>query len=58
MFPLIGAPYADLSARKALARVNKLLTTDQLAVLSSSVAAGEAPSKAAASWLRSKGLVG
>jgi osmoprotectant transport system substrate-binding protein len=57
VFPLIGAPYAGREAVTALARVNTLLTTGQLAVLTSSVNAGETPSKAARTWLRSKGLL-
>ncbi|MDO0913315.1 glycine betaine ABC transporter substrate-binding protein [Streptomyces sp. DT2A-34] len=57
VFPLIQAPYAGLAARKALARVNSALTTDQLAALASSVDAGESPAKAARTWLRSKGLL-
>ncbi|SEQ43400.1 Substrate binding domain of ABC-type glycine betaine transport system [Streptomyces sp. yr375] len=58
VFPLAGAPYADLTARNALARVNPLLTTEQLAVLAASVSSGEAPAKVATAWLRSKGLLG
>ncbi|WP_329223466.1 ABC transporter substrate-binding protein [Streptomyces sp. NBC_01485] len=58
VFPLAGAPYADVTARKTLARVNSLLTTEQLAVLAASVSSGEAPTKAATTWLRSKGLLG
>lgn len=57
VFPLIQAPYAGLAARKALARVNSALTTEQLAALASSVDAGESPAKAARTWLRSKGLL-
>jgi osmoprotectant transport system substrate-binding protein len=56
VFPLIGAPYADLPARKALARVNSRLTTGQLAALASSVTQGESPSTAARNWLRAQGL--
>jgi osmoprotectant transport system substrate-binding protein len=57
VFPLISAPAVDLPGRNALARVNTLLTTAQLAALTSSVNAGEAPGKAARTWLRSKGLL-
>lgn len=57
VFPLISAPAVDLPGRNALARVNTLLTTVQLAALTSSVNAGEAPGKAARTWLRSKGLL-
>ncbi|MEV5850435.1 glycine betaine ABC transporter substrate-binding protein [Streptomyces sp. NPDC051985] len=58
VFPLIAAPDADLTARKALARVNTLLTTAVLAKLAASVDKGEAPAAAARSWLRTEGLVG
>jgi osmoprotectant transport system substrate-binding protein len=58
VFPLIQAPYAGLAARKALARLNAALTTDQLAALASSVDAGESPAGTARNWLRSKGLLG
>ncbi|MFI7499576.1 glycine betaine ABC transporter substrate-binding protein [Streptomyces sp. NPDC049687] len=58
VFPLAAAPYAGLAARKALARVNSELTTGQLAALTSSVAAGETPARAARNWLRSEGLLG
>ncbi|MEH0572935.1 glycine betaine ABC transporter substrate-binding protein [Streptomyces sp. B21-108] len=57
VFPLIGAPYADLPARKALASINSRLNTSQLAALASSVGQGESPSKAARSWLRVQGLL-
>ncbi|MEV2195133.1 glycine betaine ABC transporter substrate-binding protein [Streptomyces phaeochromogenes] len=57
VFPLISAPAVDPDGRTALARVNALLTTAQLAELTSSVSAGEAPGKAARTWLRSKGLL-
>lgn len=57
VFPLISAPAVDPDGRTALARVNTLLTTAQLAALTSSVNAGEAPGKAARTWLRSKGLL-
>ncbi|MFI6278483.1 glycine betaine ABC transporter substrate-binding protein [Streptomyces sp. NPDC050988] len=57
VFPLISAPAVDPDGRKALARLNPLLTTAQLAALTSSVSAGEAPGKAARTWLRSKGLL-
>lgn len=57
VFPLISSPAVDATGRAALARVNTLLTTDQLAGLISSVAAGQTPSKAARTWLRSKGLL-
>jgi osmoprotectant transport system substrate-binding protein len=57
VFPLIAAPYADLPARKALARVNSRLTTEELAALASSVARGTAPSTAARTWLRAEGLL-
>ena len=57
VFPLIGAPYADGTTVKALGRVNILLTTGQLAALTSSINAGETPSAAARTWLRSKGLL-
>jgi osmoprotectant transport system substrate-binding protein len=57
VFPLISAPAVDLPGRTALARVNTLLTTAQLAALTSSVNAGQAPGKAARTWLRSKGLL-
>lgn len=58
VFPLIQAPYAGLAARKALARVNAALTTDQLAALASAVDAGRSPAATARTWLRSKGLLG
>ena len=57
VFPLISAPAVDPDGRTALARVNTLLTTAQLAALTSSVNAGEAPGEAARTWLRSKGLL-
>ncbi|MFF4506212.1 glycine betaine ABC transporter substrate-binding protein [Streptomyces sp. NPDC001401] len=57
VFPLIQAPYAGLAARKALARLNSALTTDQLSALASSVDAGESPANAARTWLKSKGLL-
>ncbi|MEU6350224.1 glycine betaine ABC transporter substrate-binding protein [Streptomyces sp. NPDC047072] len=57
VFPLIQSPYAGLAARKALARLGPVLTTGQLALLAASVNAGEAPGKAARSWLRAKGLL-
>ncbi|MFE9450150.1 glycine betaine ABC transporter substrate-binding protein [Streptomyces sp. NPDC006739] len=57
VFPLISAPAVDLAGRKALARVNAVLTTAELARLTSSVNAGELPGKAAGTWLRSKGLL-
>lgn len=57
VFPLIQAPYAGRAARKALARVNSALTTDQLAALAASVDAGESPAEAARTWLKSKGLL-
>ncbi|MFJ2814943.1 glycine betaine ABC transporter substrate-binding protein [Streptomyces sp. NPDC087294] len=56
VFPLIQAPYADLSARKALARLNSALTTAQLATLVASVEAGETPTGVARDWLRAHGL--
>ncbi|MFM9442345.1 glycine betaine ABC transporter substrate-binding protein [Streptomyces acidiscabies] len=58
VFPLIGAPYAGLPARKALARLNSRLTTEQLAVLAASVDGGASPSGTARAWLRSNGLLG
>jgi osmoprotectant transport system substrate-binding protein len=58
VFPLIGAPYADLPACKALARLNSRLTTGQLAELSASVDGGASPSGTARTWLRSNGLLG
>ncbi|MEU1344010.1 glycine betaine ABC transporter substrate-binding protein [Streptomyces sp. NPDC005827] len=57
VFPLISAPAVDPPGRTALARVNTLLTTAQLAVLTSSVDAGQAPGEAARTWLRAKGLL-
>ncbi|WP_326583168.1 ABC transporter substrate-binding protein [Streptomyces sp. NBC_00481] len=57
VFPLISAPAVDATGRAALARVNTPLTTGQLAALAASVEAGEAPGKAARTWLRSKGLL-
>ncbi|WP_406465476.1 ABC transporter substrate-binding protein [Streptomyces sp. NBC_01622] len=57
VFPLISAPAVDLAGRTALARVNTLLTTAQLAKLTASVDAGETPGKAARAWLRTKGLL-
>lgn len=56
VFPLISAPAVDLPGRTALARVNTLLTTAQLARLTASVEAGETPGGAAKAWLRAKGL--
>ncbi|MEW1831110.1 glycine betaine ABC transporter substrate-binding protein [Streptomyces sp. NPDC088196] len=56
VFPLISAPAVDLPGRTALARVNSLLTTAQLARLTASVEAGETPGRAAKAWLRAKGL--
>ncbi|MFD5537121.1 glycine betaine ABC transporter substrate-binding protein [Streptomyces sp. NPDC127079] len=58
VFPLIGAPYAGLSARKALARLNSRLTTARLAALAASVEAGASPKQTARKWLRSNGLAG
>ncbi|WLW50296.1 glycine betaine ABC transporter substrate-binding protein [Streptomyces sp. YU58] len=58
VFPLIGAPYAGLPARKALARLNSPLTTAQLAALTASVNGGASPSDTARTWLRSNGLLG
>ncbi|KND30174.1 glycine betaine ABC transporter substrate-binding protein [Streptomyces acidiscabies] len=58
VFPLIGAPYAGLSASKALARLNARLTTAQLAALAASVDGGASPSGTARAWLRSGGLLG
>ncbi|MFF0010919.1 glycine betaine ABC transporter substrate-binding protein [Streptomyces sp. NPDC005374] len=58
VFPLIGAPYADLPTRKALARLNSRLTTAQLAALAASVDGGASPSGTARTWLRSNGLLG
>jgi osmoprotectant transport system substrate-binding protein len=57
VFPLISSPALDATGRAALARVNTPLTTGQLTALASSVTAGEAPGKAARTWLRSKGLL-
>ncbi|WP_043667312.1 glycine betaine ABC transporter substrate-binding protein [Streptomyces xylophagus] len=57
VFPLISAPALDLTGRTALARVNTLLTTPQLAKLTASVDAGETPGRAARAWLRAKGLL-
>ncbi|MFE6620051.1 glycine betaine ABC transporter substrate-binding protein [Streptomyces sp. NPDC057740] len=57
VFPLIGAPNADSTARKALAGVNARLTTEQLAVLVASVEAGRAPGEVARTWLRAEGLL-
>ncbi|MEV0909208.1 glycine betaine ABC transporter substrate-binding protein [Streptomyces hokutonensis] len=56
VFPLISAPAVDLAGRTALARVNTLLTTAQLAKLTASVDAGETPGRAARDWLRAKGV--
>lgn len=58
VFPLVGAPYAGLKARKALGRVSVPLTTEELAVLTASVNAGKDPSEVARTWLRAKGLLG
>ena len=58
VFPLVGAPYADLAARKALAGVNSRLTTDRLAELAASVDGGESPAEAARTWLHAEGLLG
>ncbi|MFF7888577.1 glycine betaine ABC transporter substrate-binding protein [Streptomyces sp. NPDC020794] len=57
VFPLISSPAVDATGRAALARVNTPLTTGQLTALASLVNAGEAPGKAARTWLRSKGLL-
>lgn len=57
VFPLISAPTADSTARKALAGVNTRLTTDQLAALVASVDAGRAPGEVARTWLRAQGLL-
>ncbi len=57
VFPLISAPAVDATGRAALARVNDLLTTGQLATLAASVEAGGAPGKAARTWLRAQGLL-
>ncbi|MEU5311254.1 glycine betaine ABC transporter substrate-binding protein [Streptomyces sp. NPDC021562] len=56
VFPLIGAPYAGLSARKALARLDSRLTTARLSALAASVEAGASPERTARTWLRSNGL--
>ncbi|MET8977451.1 glycine betaine ABC transporter substrate-binding protein [Streptomyces sp. NPDC004539] len=57
VFPLIGAPYAGLSASRALAHLNSRLTTAQLAALAASVDGGASPSDTARTWLRSGGLL-
>lgn len=57
VFPLVQAPDAGLDARNALARLNSVLTTDQLAALAAAVGSGEPPSEAALNWLRSKELL-
>jgi osmoprotectant transport system substrate-binding protein len=57
VFPLISAPAVGLTGRTALSRINSLLTTGELAALTSSVNAGETPGKAARTWLLSKGLL-
>ena len=57
VFPLVQAPDAGLAARNALARLNSVLTTDQLAALAAAVGSGEPPSEAALNWLRSKELL-
>ncbi|MFD4604602.1 glycine betaine ABC transporter substrate-binding protein [Streptomyces sp. NPDC058464] len=57
VFPLIAASYADLTARKALARLNSRLTTQQLTILTASVADGVSPTRAADGWLRDNGLL-
>jgi osmoprotectant transport system substrate-binding protein len=57
VFPLISAPSADPAARKALAGVNALLTSEQLAALVASVDAGRAPGEVARTWLRAEGLL-
>ncbi|WP_328834735.1 glycine betaine ABC transporter substrate-binding protein [Streptomyces europaeiscabiei] len=57
VFPLVSAPYAGSTARKALAGVNARLTTDQLAALVASVDAGRAPGEVAKAWLRAEGLL-
>lgn len=53
VFPLISAPYADLATRKALAKINKALTTKELAALTTA----ENPEQAARDWLESHRLV-
>ena len=58
VFPLAGAPYTDLAARKALARVNSRLTTGELAELAASVDDGASPTEAARTWLHAEGLLG
>ncbi|MER5806327.1 glycine betaine ABC transporter substrate-binding protein [Streptomyces mirabilis] len=57
VFPLISSSAVDATGRAALARLNTVLTTDQLARLTSSVNAGRTPAKAARAWLRSKDLL-
>ncbi|TQE16309.1 ABC transporter substrate-binding protein [Streptomyces ipomoeae] len=58
VFPLAGAPYASVSARKALARINSRLTTEELAELAASVEAGASPDETARDWLRAEDLLG
>jgi osmoprotectant transport system substrate-binding protein len=58
VFPLAGAPYTGLAARKALASVNSRLTTGELAELAASVDAGGSPTEAARTWLHAEGLLG
>jgi osmoprotectant transport system substrate-binding protein len=58
VFPLISAPCAGPTARKALAGLNARLTTDRLAALVASVEAGRAPGDVARTWLRAEGLLG
>ncbi|MFJ1812363.1 MULTISPECIES: glycine betaine ABC transporter substrate-binding protein [unclassified Streptomyces] len=57
VFLLIGAPYAGLEARKALARLNSSLTTAQLSTLTAAVDAGQSPAKAVRGWLRAHHLL-
>jgi osmoprotectant transport system substrate-binding protein len=57
VLPLINAEYADKATRVALARLNSVLTTDQLAGLARAVAEGENPDSVASAWLRAHGLV-
>ncbi|MFD8000413.1 glycine betaine ABC transporter substrate-binding protein, partial [Streptomyces mirabilis] len=57
VFPLINSDYADKATRTSLARLNTVLTTDQLASLVSAVSGGENPAQAATAWLHAKGFL-
>jgi osmoprotectant transport system substrate-binding protein len=53
VIPLISAPYADLTTRTALAKLNDALTTKELATL----ATAKDPAQAASDWLEARKLV-